>query len=94
MIDPYVAETLNLQHFYDRLSAAIRRVDDKHPICFEPVTWNNAIKTGFSHPPGGTKYRNQSVLCYHYYSPPDFSLNAIEHLIGDAKRMGVSSLLS
>ena len=94
LVDPWVAESLNLQRFYDRLAKSIRQIDDTHPICFEPVTWNNAIKTGFSHPPGGFRYKDQSIFCYHFYSPPDFSVKAIDYLIKDAKRLQVSSILS
>ena len=94
LIDPWVAESLNLQRFYDKLAAAIREIDNTHPICFEPVTWNNAIKTGFSHPPGGFRYKDESVFCYHFYNPPDFSTRAIDYLIKDAKRLQVSSILS
>ncbi|CAF3644939.1 unnamed protein product [Rotaria sp. Silwood1] len=69
---PGVAGTKNLQPFYDKLANAIRSVDNKTLIFYEPVTYGVRLNgklfgTGFSHVPGGKAYRDRSVLSYHYY---------------------------
>ena len=89
-----MAERIHLQNFYDKVSAAIRKFDKNHPICFEPVTWDNTVPVGFGHPPGGNKYRNESILCYHFYMPPAVNLKTIQARVNDAKRMGIASILS
>jgi endoglycosylceramidase len=94
VIVPSVAEMVHLQRFYDRISTAIRKVDKSHPICFEPVTWDNTVPVGFTHPPGGKRYQNESILCYHFYMPPSINLKAIKARVNDAKRLGISSILS
>ena len=70
LIDPGIADVTNLAPVYEKLSAAIRRVDSSHLILFEPVTWAD-LGTGFKQVPGGELYQNRSVLSYHYYVPPD-----------------------
>ncbi|CAF2690929.1 unnamed protein product [Rotaria sp. Silwood2] len=69
---PGIAGSKNLQPFYDKLANAIRSVDDKTLIFYEPVTYGVRLNgklfgTGFSHVPGGKAYRDRSVLSYHYY---------------------------
>ncbi|CAF4662508.1 unnamed protein product [Rotaria sp. Silwood1] len=69
---PGIAGTKNLQPFYDKLANAIRSVDNKTLIFYEPVTYGvrlngKLLGTGFSHVPGGKAYRDRSVLSYHYY---------------------------
>ncbi|CAF0797035.1 unnamed protein product [Didymodactylos carnosus] len=69
---PGIAGAINLQPLYDRLSKAIRSVDNDTLIFYEPVTWGVRLNgkyfgTGFSHVPGGASYQNHSVLSYHYY---------------------------
>ncbi|CAB3989848.1 endoglycoceramidase-like [Paramuricea clavata] len=71
---PTVADKRNLAPAYDALAKAIRAVDDKHCIFFEPVTWDD-FGVGFKKVPGGDAYQNRSVLSYHYYIPPDFNAN-------------------
>ncbi len=72
----------------------IRQIDPDTPICFSPVTFDNAVPTGFRHPPGGNRYRNQSIFCYHYYSPPEISLNAIHVNVKNAKKLQVPAIIS
>lgn len=95
LLIPSVAERVYFQDFYDRLSVAIRKVDPDTFICFEPITWDNGYRGGFSHPPGGKRYQNLSAYSYHFYSPPDKNLQkTIKARINDAKRLGVPSFLS
>jgi endoglycosylceramidase len=72
LLAPVNAGRLNLGPFYDVLNAAIRSVDNRTLIFYEPVTWSvflsgNYSGTGFSTVPGGDEYRDRSVLSYHYY---------------------------
>ena len=64
------------------------------PICIEPVTFDNTVPVGFTHAPGGKKYANNSILCYHYYKPPALGLSTIYARIRDGKRLKMASLLS
>lgn len=91
---PSVAERLKFQKFYDNLANNIRKLDPVTPIFFEPITFDNAIPVGFSHPPGGHRYANVSVLAYHYYKPPALGYGTIDHRIKDGKRLGIMSFLS
>jgi len=54
----------------------IRTKNKNHLVMFEPVTWSSepylySPTVGFSHPPGGFEYANQTVFAYHYYSEPN-----------------------
>ncbi|XP_028512852.1 endoglycoceramidase isoform X2 [Exaiptasia diaphana] len=66
---PKIADRLNLAPAYEVLSRAIRAIDDRHCIFFEPVTWDD-YGVGFEEVPGGPDYKNRSVLSYHYYHLP------------------------
>jgi endoglycosylceramidase len=63
----------NLMPMYDRLNAAIRKVDNTTLIFYEPVTWGvwfngtGTFGTGFDTVPGGPAFVNKSVLSWHYY---------------------------
>lgn len=71
---PGVADKQNLQPTWDVAAAAIRAVDTTHAIFFEGVTWD-WLNVGFTDVPGGAAlWKNKSVLSYHFYIPPDFSL--------------------
>ena len=70
---PGVADRELLQPFYDVAASKIREVDNSHIIFFEGVTFD-WLYSGFSHVPGGSGYSNLSVLSYHFYVPPDFSI--------------------
>ena len=70
LVDPGHADVTNLAPVYEKLSAAIRKIDSRHLILFEPVTWAD-LGTGFKQVPGGELYQNRSVLSYHYYVPPN-----------------------
>jgi hypothetical protein len=84
-----------MQHAYDIISSAIREVDPSHSICFEPVTYLNNFKAGFSHPPGGRKYSNFSIFCYHYYSPPTLNLKRfMKARMKDISKLQTGGLLS
>lgn len=89
-----MAERLKLQSFYDQLSLVIRKTDPSTPLCFEPVTFDNFVPSGFSHTPGGNRYRNQSILCYHYYQPPALNLKELDTYVKDAKKLRIGSMLS
>ena len=69
---PGVAGKKNLERMHDSVAEQIRRVDTRHNIFFEPVTWGmvfdgTASGSGFDHVPGGPEYANRSVFSYHYY---------------------------
>ncbi|CAF1390470.1 unnamed protein product [Rotaria sordida] len=69
---PGIAGSKNLLPFYDKLVSAIRTVDTKTLIFYEPITFSERhsdqiFGSGFSHVPGGKDYQNRSVLSYHYY---------------------------
>jgi endoglycosylceramidase len=58
LLVPGEAGRRNLGPLYDRLNAAIRTVDERTPIFYEPVTWGvvlngNNTGTGFGSVPGG-----------------------------------------
>lgn len=71
---PGMAGQRNLQPLYTALGEAIRRIDQRHIILMEPVTWGMVFEgryvgTGLSSPPGGPAYVNRTVLSYHWYCP-------------------------
>ncbi|KAK2161537.1 hypothetical protein LSH36_115g13038 [Paralvinella palmiformis] len=72
LLEPGNAGRINLAPAYDKISNAIRLVDDRTLIFYEPVTWGIFLNgehagSGFDRVPGGPKYSNRSVLAYHYY---------------------------
>lgn len=92
---PTLSEKYNLQRAYDRIATAIRSVDPDHNICFEPVTWLNSYRSGFTHPPGGMRYSNTSILCYHYYTPPEETFEPyFKARYEDTLRLGTGGILS
>jgi len=68
LLIPGEADYSNLQPMYNNINSAIRKVDNKHIIMFEGVTWDD-FPVGFSQVPGGEHYQNRSVLAYHCYYP-------------------------
>lgn len=61
-----------LQPFYDTIFNAINQVDDTTLVFYEPVTWGmifhgSIMGSGFSHVPGGDKFKDRNVLSFHYY---------------------------
>jgi len=74
LLEPTVADKVNLAPLYDKVNKAIRQVDPLHLILFEPVTWDDT-KVGFEEVPGGAAFKNRSVLAYHIYVPPDLSID-------------------
>lgn len=91
LLIPGVAEKLKLQKFYDRLSESIRSIDDKTPICFEPTIVDRMVGTGYSHAPGGDRYKDKSILCYSYGKQNEKSIGL---KVFDAYRLRVPSLIS
>lgn len=92
---PGLSEKFHLQHAYDYLSQEIRSVDPEQNICFEPVTWLNNFESGFIHPPGGFKYSNSSIFCYHYYNPPTFVPEKfMKARLKDVKKLKSAGILS
>jgi len=71
---PGVADQKYLLPFYDAVSAAIRQVDQSHVIMFAGVTWDD-FGVGFERVPESNSFTNMSALAYHFYIPPQFSLN-------------------
>lgn len=69
-------------------------MDPDTNICFEPITFDFAFGTGFNHVPGGNMYRNKSILCYHYESPPVKSMKTMYAKLRDMKRLGIPVLMS
>jgi len=59
---------------YHNINNAIRQVDPDHLIFFAGVTWDD-FGVGFNSTPGGAQWNNKSVLAYHFYMPPQISLN-------------------
>lgn len=74
--------------------SSIREVDNDTNICFEPITFDFAFNTGFSHAPAGRKYANKSILCYHFEKPPVKGLPYLKARLRDGKRLGIPVLLS
>lgn len=73
---PGVAGKKNLERMHDAVGKAIRAVDHRHIVFFEPVTWGMVLNgeivgSGFDHVPGGAKdselYTNTSAFSFHYY---------------------------
>lgn len=91
---PGVADRLFLQPAYDVLSTAIRGKDTEHAIFFEPVTWDD-FGSGFTTVPGGASWQNKSVLSYHFYVPPDFSIPIqFAERQKDQQRLGSGGMLT
>ena len=55
-----------LTPMYRRLHEAIRQVDDKHILFFEPCV-ADLLETGLTEGPGGAEYNNRQVFSYHVY---------------------------
>ncbi|CUE72090.1 cellulase-like protein, putative [Bodo saltans] len=84
---PGVADRVNLQNTWDVGAQAIRSVDASHAVFFEGVTWD-WVGVGFTDVPGGAEWRNKSVLSYHFYQPPDFSMDVqFAARVDDMKRL-------
>ena len=61
-------------------------------VYFEGVTWDD-LSDGFEVVPGGTAYRNRSVLSYHFYEPPQVSINSCAFVKLHEHSFGFSLLL-
>ncbi|EAR97960.1 glycosyl hydrolase family cellulase (macronuclear) [Tetrahymena thermophila SB210] len=95
LLIPGFADRLRLQDAYEIIAQEIRKYDEDHIIFFEPVTWDNMIKVGFTQPPGGNKYSDRSVLAYHYYNPPDFAMGLFfNERNKDIQRLNVGGFLT
>jgi endoglycosylceramidase len=69
------ADRLNLVPLYKRVHAAIRKVDDRHIILYQPTVGisqtviSGISSTGFTEGPGGAAYNDRQLLSYHAYCP-------------------------
>jgi endoglycosylceramidase len=91
---PGEADKVNLQPAYEHLQAAIRAVDPEHAIFFEGATWD-WFEVGFTQVPGGDVWQNKSVLSYHFYIPPDFSVDVqFAARAKDMQRLGCGGMLT
>lgn len=68
-LSPFSADLENMQAAYDSIANAVREVDEDILIFFAGVTWDD-LGVNFDHAPGGEKYKDKSVIAYHYYDPP------------------------
>jgi endoglycosylceramidase len=92
--NPDNADAKNLQPLFDRVNAAVRVFDDKVLLFFAGIIWDN-YGAGFTAPPGGWDYANRSVLTYHYYNPPQTTVQLqFDSFNKSARRLQVSSRLS
>ncbi|KAG6551438.1 hypothetical protein Mapa_007084 [Marchantia paleacea] len=88
---PGVADSRNLARFYENLQAAVRSVDPEKLLFFETITFDN-FWCGLKTVPGGQQWQNKTVLSYHYYTPPNFSVNqAFSERLKESKRLRVRS---
>ena len=55
-----------LAPMYKKLHQAIRQIDDKHILFYEPCVVD-LVQTGFTEGPGGQDYNDRQVLSYHIY---------------------------
>ncbi|KAL2634602.1 hypothetical protein R1flu_006081 [Riccia fluitans] len=91
---PGVADFKNLAGLFDKLQAAIRSVDGGKLLFFETITFDN-FRCGLRDVPGGPQWKNMTVLSYHYYTPPNFSVNqAFSERLKESKRLGCGSMLT
>jgi endoglycosylceramidase len=92
---PGLSEFFHLQEAFTFIANEIRKIDPDHNICYEPVTWLNTFPAGFLHPPGGKRFANTSIFCYHYYNPPSINLKQfMKARMRDVKRLGGAGILS
>jgi len=92
---PGVADRERLQPAYDVLANAIRAVDDTTLLFFAAVTWDDIFPVGFTAPPGGDVQAPKSVFAYHFYEPPQLTVEPyFEQRMNDARRLAVGSMLT
>lgn len=61
-----LVDRVYLAPMYKKLHEAIRKVDDKHIIFFEPCSFD-ILQTGLTEGPGGADYNSRQVFSYHIY---------------------------
>ena len=89
--NPMNADAKNLQPLFDRVNKAVRVVDNDVLLFFAGVIWDNG-GAGFTAPPGGVSYANRSVLTYHYYNPPQTSVELqFDSFNKSARRLNVAA---
>jgi endoglycosylceramidase len=94
LILPGIADKVNLQPLYERISNDIRKIDTKKLIFFEPTTWSD-FGSGFTQTPGGPEFQNRTVLAYHHYIPPDLSLEqSFMARMNDLNKLGCGGMLT
>jgi endoglycosylceramidase len=92
--DPHNADAKNLQPAYDRVNAAVRKVDPDVLLFFAGVTWGD-LGAGFTAAPGGDEYASRSVLAYHYYEPPQKSVTLqFDAETNRAQKLGTGAFLT
>ncbi|KAJ7545001.1 hypothetical protein O6H91_09G102300 [Diphasiastrum complanatum] len=91
---PGVADKINLVPFYEKLQAAVRSMDSERIVFFESLTFDN-MRSGFSTVPGGERYKNKTVLSYHYYRPPNFSAHqTFSERLKEGEKLGCGTMLT
>ncbi|KAL1917397.1 uncharacterized protein VTP21DRAFT_5053 [Calcarisporiella thermophila] len=93
LLVPGVADKTTLEPFYNRIHKEIRKHDQDSIVFIEGVTWD--IEHGFNDVPGGPHWRNKTGLSYHYYAPPQVSLDiTMKSRMKDLKRLHCGGILS
>ncbi|KAJ3030375.1 UNVERIFIED_CONTAM: hypothetical protein HDU68_009300 [Siphonaria sp. JEL0065] len=89
LYNPTIANSQNLEPFYEVVSAGIRSVDPNAIIHFESVTMIQD-EVGFTKVPGGPTFANTSVFNFHYYSEiqTKFDINHIPSKIKSVTDFG------
>jgi endoglycosylceramidase len=70
LLEPKVADRINLMPMYKKLHAGIRQIDDTHMIFFENAVSDVTVINGFDEGPGGKAYNDRQVFSYHIYCAP------------------------
>jgi len=91
---PFNADRSRLEPAYNRINAAVRKVDSEVLLFFAGVTWDD-VGPGFTAAPGGKEYADRSVLAFHYYPPPQFDTEVqIRNQIKGASRLDTGLFLT
>ncbi len=86
---PKYGDYHNLQPLYNKLIKTIRKIDTETPILYESITWD-WTQVGFD-----SVLDNNSILSYHYYDPPQFSIDLLfSQRIKDLTRLNSSGILT
>eukprot|EP01137_Pigoraptor_chileana_P025399 Opistho-2@94840 len=108
LAEPGHADKVNLQPLYEKLHAAIRPIDDKHILLYEPVQTDAIFHAGFTENIGGADYTDRAAYAYHIYCPAvdangvptnkllchGFDYEKFKSSMDDAKRLGVAAIMT